>query len=248
MVEPTQEESIDAAKVSAATAKIAAAAAKTDWAAVETALGIAVGAVKKAAVNAALTEAKNAKDAANTAADEAESKVAEAIGATTDTEAATAAVAAASFAAKAMKQAEIAGSARKVAEDIVAPTPRGPMVGTGTPVETPALNQQIVQAVDKSNQVVLGAATTEANGIAYQKVAQAAAFSVQDSTDYLRNIMTIAATAQGVCLKLMITEKENIPTYTDIMVQAQKAVIAAQANFAAVGADAGTVVSNFPSA
>ncbi len=112
-------------------------------------------------------------------------------------------------------------------------------------VSTSALNQQIVQAVDKTNQVVLGAAATEANGVAYQKVAQAAAFSVQDSTDYLRNIMTIAATAQGVCLQKMISTEEVEP-YAQIMQKAQEAVTAAQTNFAAVGTSSASVASGFP--
>lgn len=117
---------------------------------------------------------------------------------------------------------------------------------TQTAVTTSALNQQIVQAVDKTNQVVLGAAETEANGVGYQKVAQAAAFSVQDSTDYMRNIMTIAATTQGVCLQLMISEETTSP-YADIMTQAQNAVTAAQKNFEAVGTSASKTLEAFPS-
>lgn len=111
---------------------------------------------------------------------------------------------------------------------------------------TTALNQQIVQAVDKTNQVVMDAAGAEANGVGYQKVAQAAAFSVQDSTDYMRNIMTIAATTQGVCLQLMISEETTSP-YSDIMTQAQDAVTAAQKNFEAVGTSAAKTLEAFPS-
>ena len=112
--------------------------------------------------------------------------------------------------------------------------------------DTSALNSQIVQAVDKTNSVAIDSAGPEANGIAYQKVAQAAAFSVQDSTDYMRNVMTMAATAQGICLQLMIAKQTTDP-YTDIITAAQQAVTAAQTNFAAVGTSAGTVVGGFPS-
>lgn len=111
---------------------------------------------------------------------------------------------------------------------------------------TKDLNQQIVQAVDMTNSVVLGAAGPEAAGIAYQKVAQAAAFSVQDATDYLRNIMTIAGTAQGVCLQLMIENPALAAEYTPIIEAATGAVTSAQENFGAVGSAAGTVVSSFP--
>lgn len=126
----------------------------------------------------------------------------------------------------------------------------GAAAGSWSPVgdsaaPTSALNQQIVQAVDKTNQVVIGSAAAEANGVAYQKVAQAAAFSVQDSTDYLRNIMTIAATAQGVCLQQML-EKEVTSPYSEIMTQAQAAVTAAQTNFASVGTSSAAVVAAFP--
>lgn len=112
-------------------------------------------------------------------------------------------------------------------------------------VATDALNQQIVQAVDKTNSVVIGAAREEATGIAFQKVAQAAAFAVQDSTDYLRNMMTMAAAAQGVCMQKMVAE--NTPEqYATIMTDIQAAVTAAQANFAAVGTSASAVVTAFP--
>jgi len=109
-----------------------------------------------------------------------------------------------------------------------------------------ALNQQIVEAVQTTNQTVLGASGKEGAAVAYQKVAQAAAFSVQDATDYLRNVMTMASTATGVCLQLMIA-KETTSPYTDIIEAATKAVTSAQQNFDAVGKSAGTVVSDFPS-
>ena len=46
-----------------------------------------------------------------------------------------------------------------------------------TPLST-ALNPQIVQAVGTTNHAVLNGAGPGANGIAYQKVAQAAAYAV----------------------------------------------------------------------
>ncbi len=109
-----------------------------------------------------------------------------------------------------------------------------------------ALNQQTVEAVALTNKTVLGASGAEGAGVAYQKVTQAAAFSVQDSTDYLRNVMTMSSTATGVCLQLMIAKQTTDP-YDKIIEAAAKAVTSAQENFAAVGAAAGTVVSNFPS-
>lgn len=108
-----------------------------------------------------------------------------------------------------------------------------------------ALNQQIVAAVDFTADKVLKVAVQEGQSIAFQKVAQAAAFAVQDATDYLRNIQTIATAAQGVALSLMI-EKED-PFYIQVMTTAQEAVTAAQTNFAAVGTAAAGVVKEFGS-
>jgi hypothetical protein len=74
---------------------------------------------------------------------------------------------------------------------------------------TTAVNPQIVDAVRTTTDFVYaegtqdpgrGIGTVYANTIAYPKVSQAAAFAVQDATDYLRNIMTISGTAQNVSL------------------------------------------------
>lgn len=112
----------------------------------------------------------------------------------------------------------------------------------GAAVDTSALNTQIVQAVDKTNAVVMSAAKPEGVGIAFQKVAQATSYAIQDSTDYMRNMMTMAAAVQGVCMEKMLATKEVDP-YAQIMEKAQAAVTAAQKNMADVGTTAGTIVS-----
>ncbi|MEO5336062.1 MAG: hypothetical protein H7841_04065 [Magnetospirillum sp. WYHS-4] len=122
-----------------------------------------------------------------------------------------------------------------------APAPAAPQ---GTSLTT--VNPQILDAVTKSNTAVLGAAKQEGSAVAHQKVAQAAALAVQDGTDQLRNIMTIGMTTIGICMKLMVEQKTTTP-YSDIITQANTAMDAAQARFAAIGASAGTIVSNFPS-
>jgi hypothetical protein len=90
-----------------------------------------------------------------------------------------------------------------------------------------------------------GTATVYANTIAYPKVSQAAAFAVQDATDYLRNITTMSTTAQGVIMKLMVEHKEQAPLYFPILQQVQAAVTAAQKNFADVGTAAAQVLKDF---
>ena len=109
----------------------------------------------------------------------------------------------------------------------------------------PAVNPQIVDAVQVTKSNVMDVAGEEGQAIAYQKVAQAAAFAVQDSTDYLRNIETMSTAAQGVALTLMI-QTQN-PFYLQVITAAQEAVTAAQTNFAAVGSAASTVATEFPS-
>jgi len=81
---------------------------------------------------------------------------------------------------------------------------------------------------------------------AYQKVAQAAAFSVQDATDYSRNIENVAMTAQGVIVAKMLENEANIPIYTPVLATLQEMVIAASTNLATVGATATTIATEFP--
>jgi hypothetical protein len=115
-----------------------------------------------------------------------------------------------------------------------------------TPPLSTALNPQIVQAVGTTNHAVLNGAIPGANGVAYQKVAQAAAYAVQDSTDYLRNIMSMASATTGVAMQQMLVKKEVDP-YADIIKAATQAVTDAQKTFASVGESASSVVKDFDS-
>ncbi len=106
------------------------------------------------------------------------------------------------------------------------------------------LNPQIVQAVGTTNHAVLNGAVPGANGVAYQKVSQAAAYAVQDSTDYMRNIMSMASAATGVALQKMLAEKKTDP-YDKIIKAATDAVTGAQSTFTNVGTSASSVVKDF---
>ncbi|MEQ8390418.1 MAG: hypothetical protein RIB30_05455 [Thalassospira sp.] len=122
-------------------------------------------------------------------------------------------------------------------------SPPGP---ANTPPLSTALNPQIVQAVGTTNHAVLNGAIPGANGVAYQKVAQAAAYAVQDSTDYLRNIMSMASATTGVAMQQMLVKKEVDP-YADIIKAATQAVTDAQKTFTNVGTSASSVVKDFDS-
>ncbi|UUX48045.1 hypothetical protein NUH88_11505 [Nisaea acidiphila] len=111
----------------------------------------------------------------------------------------------------------------------------------------PGVNSMILDAVKQSNSAVLGASGENGASIAYQKVAQAAAFAVQDSTDYLRNIMAMSAAATGVALQKMVANPSEATLYEPILTQANLAVTNARTNFTDVGSAAGTIVKDFPS-
>lgn len=113
-----------------------------------------------------------------------------------------------------------------------------------TPPLSTALNPQIVQAVGTTNHAVLNGAVPGANGVAYQKVAQAAAYAVQDSTDYMRNIMSMASATTGVAMQKMLAENKPDP-YDKIIEAAAKAVADAQKTFTSVGQAASGVVKDF---
>ena len=93
--------------------------------------------------------------------------------------------------------------------------------------------------------LVLDVAQQEGQSVAYQKVTQATAFAIQDATDYLRNVETISTAAQGVALTKLLAEQN--PFYLTVLTAEQEAVVAAQANFTAVGAAATTVTTTYPS-
>lgn len=130
--------------------------------------------------------------------------------------------------------------------------------GTPAPANQPGaadaglvtVNSQIVDAVQQTRNAVRIAADDTSKvldaGIGYQKASQAAAFAVQDATDYLRNVMTIASTTEGIVMKLMIEHKEEAALYLPILTAAQGAVSAAAAALTAVGTAATGVATNFP--
>lgn len=128
-------------------------------------------------------------------------------------------------------------------------TPAAPPSASGgglQPVKG-GVNAQIVDAVNQSTQAVLGAAPDSGAAMAYQKVAQAAAFAVQDATDYQRNVENIAMTAQGVIITKMLENEANIPIYTPVLATVQEMVAAATVNLTAVGVAATGIASAFPS-
>lgn len=102
----------------------------------------------------------------------------------------------------------------------------------GLIVSDAALTPQIIQ--------------NEGAGKAYQSVAQSMAIAIQDATDSLRNVNTIANTALGVALAQGIAM--NDPAIYTVMIT-QIAILEqnAAANFATIGSNATTILKGFPS-
>lgn len=109
------------------------------------------------------------------------------------------------------------------------------------------VNAQILDAVNQTTSIMMENAPSEGAAVAYQKVAQAAAYAVQDATDYNRNVENIAMAAQGVIVTKMLEDQSNIPIYTPVLVILQDMVVAATTNMATVGATSAATVTGFPS-
>lgn len=108
------------------------------------------------------------------------------------------------------------------------------------------VNPQIIDVINQSQlatmspQVVL----TSGAGKAYQSVAQSTAIAIQDATDTLRNISTIATTAAGVAMAQFLATGDK--KYAEALVHAQDMMQAATQDYAQVGSIAASVLKGFP--
>ena len=80
-------------------------------------------------------------------------------------------------------------------------------------------------------------------GRAYQSVAQSTAIAIQDATDYLRNVSTIATTSIGVAMAQIAAKKPQGPT---LLSNAQSLISSAATDFSTITAAAITVATNYP--
>lgn len=109
------------------------------------------------------------------------------------------------------------------------------------------VNTQIVSTVNEMQSAALSGDVIKLSGAgkAYQSVSQSSAIAVQDATDNLRNINTMATTAMGVALAQMLATG-NADQYSQVITQANTMITNSTANFAAVGTNASNLVSSFP--
>lgn len=83
-------------------------------------------------------------------------------------------------------------------------------------------------------------------GRAYQSVAQSTAIAIQDGTDYLRNVSTIAVTAIGVAMAQMAAT--NGGQGQKLLDAATKLVSTATTQFGTIASTATTVATGYPGA
>jgi len=109
------------------------------------------------------------------------------------------------------------------------------------------VNSQIVSTVGAMQSATLNGNVIKLSGAgkAYQSVSQSSAIAIQDATDNLRNINTMATTAMGVALAQMLATG-NAAQYSAVIDQANKMIAASTVNFTAVGTGASNLVSDFP--
>lgn len=107
-------------------------------------------------------------------------------------------------------------------------------------------NQSEIVPIDNNN-VHPDIIKIQGAGKAYQSVAQSMALAIQDATDHLRNISTVASTAVAVATEMMIADPDKLEQYVKIINQAQETVNKAATTFKDIGTDAGDVLDNFPS-
>ena len=94
------------------------------------------------------------------------------------------------------------------------------------------LNPQVVSTLNVTRDYTLCAKVVmvEGQGKAYQSVAQSVAIAIQDATDYLRNISTTSATAQGVAMAKILEDVTKAAEY-EPAIDAAKTMVDAAADF-----------------
>jgi hypothetical protein len=93
-----------------------------------------------------------------------------------------------------------------------------------------------------------GVVLTSGAGKAYQSVAQSSAIAIQDATDALRNVTTIATAAAGVAIAHLLAAPDPHGQYTAALKSAQDMMTQATTDYANIGQAAATILNGFPPA
>jgi hypothetical protein len=108
------------------------------------------------------------------------------------------------------------------------------------------VNPQVVDLINQVHRATLYEDRIQRSGAgkAYQSVAQSSALAIQDATDALRNIQTIATTAAGVAVAQLLATGD--PRFKDALQEIQQMVTSATDDYAKVGQKATDIIQNFP--
>lgn len=110
------------------------------------------------------------------------------------------------------------------------------------------VNPQLIGTVDYARKSTMtpDSIAAEGAGKAYQSVAHSMALAVQDATDNLRNVSTVATTGMGVALAQVLATGDPDGTYTKALQAAQQMASVASQTFLTIGTDAAAVLKSFP--
>lgn len=134
-----------------------------------------------------------------------------------------------------------------VAETVEGNTPPPPVGDAATPAPASApVAAALASVAEKVQPPAKPAADVRVGGLAYQSVAQSAAIAIQDAADYLRNMATIAATANGVALAQLLAKPGAGEEYAAVLAATEQFMAGAVANFEAIGASVENVLKRFP--
>jgi hypothetical protein len=113
-------------------------------------------------------------------------------------------------------------------------------------MDSAVVNPQVIDIINQAQKATMSpqVVLTSGAGKAYQSVAQSTAIAIQDATDALRNISTIATTATGVVVaQLLAGDEKNSP----MLQQIQSIMASATQDYVAIGQAATQILKEFPS-
>lgn len=109
------------------------------------------------------------------------------------------------------------------------------------------LNPQIVQAVEKTREEVVGSAREEALAIVFQQVAQAGGMAIEDAVDNLQSLLTLNIAVVGKALEIILFgPKSKIDDAVKAITEIGKAVGSGITNLKDIGSAASQVLKEFP--
>ncbi|WP_028773765.1 hypothetical protein [Shewanella waksmanii] len=113
--------------------------------------------------------------------------------------------------------------------------------------EVTTVNAQVTSTLETLKNTTLSGDIIKLSGAgkAYQSVSQSSAIAVQDATDNLRNVNTMATTAMGVAISQMLATGE-VDKYKSIIDAANSMVSNSTNNFTAIGNGASQLLGQFP--